>query len=99
MKRVLLVGVFVMFGFCQDALVLELRKEDAARAKELYNRLTQAQKEWDDFVWSVRLKYTSPPPGTDTSEIAGAGRRGGVVLRDWGSGIRFTKDFRYIVPK
>lgn len=73
------------FGFGQTAKVIALNPADAAKSRELHESAVKAQKAVDAFDVSVRAKYTNPNPN--------------FVLSGWESGIEYSDDWKFIVPK
>ncbi len=91
----------------QNALVVELSKEDSVKAAELYQRLSAAQAEWEAFRLTIRDKYgpivnkTAP---RDRQSSLTTRDRAGILVREipmpseWAQGITFSPDFRFAVP-
>jgi len=106
---VVLALVCAIPGAPQDALVVPLSKEEAAHARELYQRMVAAQAEWSKYKDEIRAKYgpilANEVPESKRIRVNVAGPGGapvpsGVVMpTEWFDGIEFTTDFRFAVPK
>jgi hypothetical protein len=86
----------------QDALVVELTKDESAKAAELYHRLSAAQADWNSFRLAIRDKYgpqllpkNAPKP---MPVVPPQGQTWIEMPEQWRSGIEFSKDFRFAVP-
>jgi hypothetical protein len=86
----------------QDALVIELTKEESAKAADLYHRFLAAQADWEAFHETIRDKYgptLSNRVAKNRLTMAWKRDKTEVLMPDaWAHGIEFSTDFRYAVP-
>lgn len=92
----------------QNTPVAELSKPEAEKAMQLYKELQDARKQWQDFKDAMRYKYgtelvqslhLSGMQVTHLIESAGGGANKEVLLPvDWGQGVDFSSNFKFIVP-
>ena len=77
--------------------MVELTREESAKAAELYNRLTAADKEWRAFKAGIQSKY-GPTLVRDVAEGGKLYHEGIPMPAEWMNGVAFSKDFRFAVP-
>jgi hypothetical protein len=109
MKRriVIIIVAIAATSICaspQEALVVELSKEESAKATEFYNRVATAQKEWENYKVAIRDKYgpilaNTVPMDQRTRIPDYAGKKDVFMPLAWIEGIEFSRDFRFAVPK
>jgi hypothetical protein len=111
MKFVLAFAVLVlaMCAGAQTAKVVQLKPEDAARAKALYAEKTRIEQEIADFRQHINDDY--PEVGVTVPCSASVCMGAGCVPPpppkvschraldgDWANGFDFSSDFRFVVP-
>src|ERR1700674_6044430 len=52
-----IVLLLVTFSFAQDAVVLQLKPEDAAMARSVHQQMLDAEKRWKDLQTEITNKY------------------------------------------
>ena len=86
----------------QDALVVELSKEESARASQLYKQLSAAEAEWLNFREAIRDKYgpllSKSVPKERLTIFQKRDRTEIYMPEEWAHGVEFSSDFHYAVP-
>jgi hypothetical protein len=110
----LLCTLFPVLAFSQEAKVIPLDRKEAAEAKQLYQNLQSAQKEWDAFQNAIRETYLIVSEAPVDSIVCDNGKGGRLenctsaspftpkhesIREGWQNGFTFDSDFLYIVPK
>jgi len=88
----------------QDTAVAELSREDSTKAAELYKQLKVAELAWTDFMAQVRRQYgpvvaKSLPPARRASVMGEGGHELFELPSEWGGGIKFSTDFKFVLPR
>jgi hypothetical protein len=89
MKTLLVVLGLCVAAFAQNAKVIALSPSDAAKSQQLHEAAIAAQKAVEDFDKEVDHKYTY-----DSSAAIQP-----VHKKGWESGVEYSEDWRFIVPK
>lgn len=88
MKLLALLFALTIAGRAQNAKVISLSAEDAAKAAHLYDERDRIEREIMEMTGNITLKYLMVDPKDSLHQIK----------QGW-SQFEFSEDFKYIVPK
>jgi hypothetical protein len=69
MKRLLILLLAAAPCWAQEAKVLQIDVADAAKARALYDKMQQAERDWEEFRAGVEKKYLTTEDGKEASNV------------------------------
>lgn len=97
MRLVIMCACLALPALAQDAKVIALEPQDSKEVSKAYSDMKAAEERFAELKKKITVKYTSTNnmPHSTAVYVTADGR---YTLDGWSVGIKFSEDFKVIVP-